>query len=521
MLGLVDTEKWLGAPPSIPAEAIAETIDTELLVVGAGMTGLTAMATAAELGVKTLLIEVNKKCTPIRKEIGAIGSRLQKKEHNEIDIHEIVKQMVMYGSSYVDQRLLYLWARESGEAIDWYTDIVEAKGATMTLQGGYEMEVKNAHYTKFPTGHKVIWPTGVTGADILCEYGRERGAEIRMQTALIKLVQEGERVTGAIIKDMVSGKYMQVNASKGVIVATGGYAKNDAMMEALQPDSLAMIALNKGEGATYGDGIKACLWVGAAMDVKHVSMLFDRCAIMPDETPETRRGDGENTELLGQPFLKVDLEGRRFSNESQPYDFASHRACMLPGKTYCVIFDSGYREDTERFDMAGCSRMFPFKNGAPCGHGIDENEAHLKKMVESGRFVQADTIAELAEGLGIPADNLEATVARYNELFDQQRDDDFGKEPHRLSQIRRPPFYGARTCASNFGTLDGIRIDENMNAVREDGSPIEGLYVCGDDSGGFFSMTYVNLSTGCCAGRNMTFARRAAKIIAGTIEPSK
>ena len=68
-----------------------------------------------------------------------------------------------------------------------------------------------------------------------------------------------------------------------------------------------------------------------------------------------------------------------------------------------------------------------------------------------------------------------------------------------------------------LGTLDGIRIDENMNAVDKDGEPIPGLYVCGNDSGGFFANTYVNLATGCCAGRNMTFARRAARVIAGKI----
>jgi hypothetical protein len=180
-----------------------------------------------------------------------------------------------------------------------------------------------------------------------------------------------------------------------------------------------------------------------------------------------------------------------------------------------VIFDSGYPEDTKRFEMAGCSRIHPFNNGAPCSRPIEENVKRLERMVKEGRFIKADTIAGLAEGLGLPADELEKTVVRYNELFDRQCDEDFGKEAHRLSEIRKPPYYGVRACAFLLGTLDGIRIDENMNALDENLDPIPGLYVAGNDSGGFYAHTYVNLITGSCAGRNMTFARRAARIIAG------
>ncbi len=67
------------------------------------------------------------------------------------------------------------------------------------------------------------------------------------------------------------------------------------------------------------------------MDDCHTAILFDRCAIMPDETPETLKRPGQPTELIGQPFLKVDLKGRRFANESVPYDFILHRAYSLPG----------------------------------------------------------------------------------------------------------------------------------------------------------------------------------------------
>ena len=505
---------WLGAEPVVENSQIAETIETDVLIVGGGSSGLTAAASAAELGQKVLLIEIRKGFTPMRKEIAAVGSRIQKAEGVEIDIHEIVRQQVMYGSAYIDQKLPLIWARESGEMMDWYERLITAQGASMRLQGGYRAEIEAGAYTRFPTGHKSFWPDGASGVKVLAEYASGYGAEFRMRTGLVKLTKDGPRVTGAVAKEVKTGRLIRIKASKGVVVATGGYVKNDAMLQALQPETTTLAGLILSEGHTMGDGIKACLWAGAKMDDCHTSIMFDRCAIMPDETPDTQKGLGQPTELIGQPFLKVDLKGRRFANESIPYDFILHRSHSLPGKCYCVIFDSGYYEDTKRFEMAGCARMHPFHNGTPCGHPIEENMERLERMVAGGRFIKADSLAELARGLGLPVAELEKTVARYNVLYDMQCDEDFGKEPYRLSQITRPPYYGVRACAFVLGTIDGIRIDENMNALDENSDPIPGLYVAGNDSGGYYANTYVNLVTGSCAGRNMTFARRAARIIA-------
>ena len=506
---------WLGKEPDIDASLITETLETEVLIAGGGSGGLTAAATAAELGLKVLLIEIKRFFTPIRKEIGVVGSRIQKAEGVDIDIYELARQQVMYNAGYISQELPLIWARESGEMMDWYERLITARGAKMFLQGGYRYELVPNSYTKFPTGHNSMWPKGVTGVKVVTDHAKAHGAQFRMQTGLVRLIKDGGRVTGAIAKDMKSGNYIKINASKGVIIATGGYAKNKSMLKALQPETALMAGFTISEGATQGDGIRACLWAGAKMDDHHTSILFDRCAIMPDETPATLKKPGHPIEFIGQPFLKVDLKGRRFMNESVPYDFVIHRAVSLPGQCYCVLFDSGYREDTKRFELAGCSRMHPFNNGAPCSRPLEDNIALLEGMIREGRVIRADTIEDLAKGLGIPADKLVNTVNRYNTLCDMGRDEDFGKEPHRLSELRKPPFYGVRACAFLLGTLDGIRIDANMNALDENGDPIPGLYVVGNDSGGYYATTYVNLVTGGCAGRNMTFARRAARVIAG------
>lgn len=134
--------------------------------------------------------------------------------------------------------------------------------------------------------------------------------------------------------------------------------------------------------------------------------------------------------------------------------------------------------------------------------------------MDEGYVIKANTIEELAKGLKIPEENLTAAVKRYNELCAKGVDEDYGKEKHRLTPVDQPPFYGVRVGAWHLTTLNGCRINTDMQAIREDGTPIEGLWATGDCTGGFFAQTYPNLFTGLACGRTMTFGRHAAKIVA-------
>ena len=106
-------------------------------------------------------------------------------------------------------------------------------------------------------------------------------------------------------------------------------------------------------------------------------------------------------------------------------------------------------------------------------------------------------------------------MQRYNELCAKGVDEDYGKSPHRMTPVDTPPYYGIRTCAWHLTTMDGCRINTDMQVIREDGTVIEGLYATGDCTGGFFANNYPNLFTGLACGRTMTFGRRAAKIVCG------
>lgn len=169
----------------------------------------------------------------------------------------------------------------------------------------------------------------------------------------------------------------------------------------------------------------------------------------------------------------------------------------------------------KQFKMHGCSRLYPFENGAqPNIPWQVFQKKYFPVLLEKGFLMKADTIEELAEKLLLPPVELAKTVKRYNELVKKGKDEDYGKGPFRLSPLDKPPFYGAKNTGDILCTLNGIVINTNMNALDNDLNPIPGLYVIGNDSGSYFSNTYPNLSTGMACGRTVTFGRRVGKYLA-------
>lgn len=509
---------WLGVEPEIAEADVVATYDAEVIVVGSGTSGTFAACAAVEEGAKTILIEkLNQEFggSGIRDTLGAIGSKQQIENNDNPDKFDVITELYRQSNGYGNQDLYKVWADHSGEAIDWYTERCAA--ANLSIRHEVDAHDHDVRYPIYDVGHSLQMSAtqgahGVT-MNVLKEYASKLGLECHYDTAMVKLIKEDNKVTGLYAK--TEAGYVRYNASKGVIVCTGGYGLNMEMLNALQPETVKMINISYAYPGCSGDGIKACLWAGAAMDETHSSMLFDRGGIKADAI-----GHGDGNGVLfwmgSQPFLKVDLNGNRFTNESGCYDYILHEAFKLPNQTYAMIWDANYIKDMQRFDSHGCSRMFPHVNGAESVWPIEMNEAaFMTPYRQEGIVVAADTIEELAEKLGLPKDNLAATVKRYNELYDMQKDEDYGKESYRLSELRTPPFEGAKLSGGYYlTTMDGIKIDTNMNALDKEGKVIEGLYCAGDCSGGYFGSSYPNLLAGAAAGRSVTFGRRAGKIAA-------
>lgn len=518
-----DAPAWLGTAPEISDEDCAETVDTEILVVGAGDSGLFAAVTAAEEGAKVMLIDRMELGFGIRcSGLGAVDSQMQKDQGVAIDKMEIINDVVHYADNKCDMRLWKMWADESGEALDWYCNHVNQSGAAY-VELEWNMP-EGTRYHMWPTGHGTLGTDNVwAGEHAMLQYFVDylntfEGCEHRGFTKLEKLIVEDGAVVGAYCSTGESfDSYIRINASKGVVVATGGYVLNSDMMHALQPDVCAGITGFWTQSQVYGEGIKCCLWAGAKMEDTHTTMIFDRGIMTPDANP----GDAWSVGVLNgynmssQPWLKVDVNGNRFCNESSPYDFVFHAASKLPNNAWYVVWDANYVEDVDRFHTIGCSTQLLREGGDQMMGGTPESvTAGVEDRVEQGLVIKADTIEELAEGLGINAENFAATVERYNELFDAQLDGDFGKEAFRLSAMRTAPFYGMKMGGIALCTLDGIEITPDCQALSADDTPIEGLYVIGNDAGNMYNLTYPNYAAGINAGRSATQGRHVGKLLA-------
>ena len=218
------------------------------------------------------------------------------------------------------------------------------------------------------------------------------------------------------------------------------------------------------------------------------------------------------------PWLKVNIHGERFCNESCDYDHIAHAAAQQPTGTYYCVWDGDFAENVNRFNMLGCAGLTKimlanFKND----DGTYDLDGFFDLPIQGmGDVLKADTLEELADLMlfeGQDKENFLATVERYNELFDKQEDEDFYKEPYRLSAIRKPPFYAAHPGGRLLTSLDGIRINADCQALTKDYEPIAGLYCCGDCSGSVFAGCYPDQLHGFACGRTMTEALHVVKLV--------
>lgn len=512
---------WLGEEPVVDEADITETVECEVLVVGAGSSGCFAAAAAAEAGADTLLIDRfgHDMASGIRDTLAACGSSEQLADGADVDKQVAARYICDWSQGYARYSLAKLWADRSGETIDWYTNVLAESGISFRHEID---EHQTSNYQYLDVGHSIQYTDNYTetlAMDAVLDYAEGHGLTVRYETTMVKLEKDGSgRVTGIIAKN-TDDSYLRINASKGVILGCGGYSGNEEMMKALQPQSVEQTCVNYSKPGAKGDGIKACLWAGAIMDTTHTAMIFDRGAVKPDYAGEPgKASDGMMFWMGSQPFLKVNLKGERFINEYLPYDMVLHAAASQPHHTYCTIWDSKYPEDCEKFATHGCSRLYPHVNGTAPVFPMETVIGMNEDLEEQGYIVQADTVEELAEKLGLPVDTFTATVEHYNELAANGEDTDFGKESYRLSTLTEAPFYGVRQCGGYLiCTMDGIQIDDNMHALDANYQPIPGLYVIGDMSGNYFSHSYPNLMSGAAAGRSATFGRLAGQNAAAGI----
>jgi fumarate reductase flavoprotein subunit len=255
-----------------------------------------------------------------------------------------------------------------------------------------------------------------------------------------------------------------VNAGKGVIVTTGEYANNPAMVEAFVP-RVAGLGLNcfYAPPVNTGDGHKMMVWAGAEMQRSPHAPMTACTFLVPQPVP----------------FLIVNKLGERIQNEASSNFIAFNTVGHQPGLTAFQVFDSRWADVSNELKVMTWQNTF-----LP--------DAAAKQTIEEGSL-SADTLEGLAEKMGVPADVFVATVNRRNGLADTGHDDDFGLPLSSLkaTKITDPPFFANQSNLIGFGVcLGGVWVNKELRVLKADGTPIPGLYAAGNTVGRRFGDSY-------------------------------
>ena len=529
-----DENDWLGKEPDIDEAAITETVDTDILIVGAGNGGMFAAAYAAANGLNFRVIEQNANVQDTRHWYGAIDSAAAKAAGEKpADRAKLLSEISRYASGKCDQRVVKTWINESAAMHDFMRSILEDKyGWVCDFTSGSEAAwpAENAEHNTdylYPVQEHNYMASeresGLARNELLLQYIQELGYDVDFKTSLAKLEKNRDgRITGIIAQSTEDDHFIRYNANQGVLLACGGFPGNPYMMEQLDPLGTSVTTACSYSPADKGYGIRAAVWAGANLDKEAAPMLFDRGIVAPgvdggyvdsDSAFGGKAFPGKIRQYNPgtQPFLKVNRNGERFANESCPYNDIVYAAAHQPGRVYAQICDANILEDAKRFHTIGCSAQT--RNG-----GEKYIQGKMDEAIEAGALFKCDTLDELADKMGFTGaakDTFLATVERYNELYDKQNDEDFGKPAYRLSAIRTAPFYGCWLGASLLTTEQGIAINEKGQALDTNNQPMEGLYITGDMSGSFFANNYPCLMAGVAMGRTLTYAMKAVKQMAG------
>lgn len=535
-------EAWYGSPADPATFDVVDTVDCEVLVCGLGAGGITAAAAAAEKGMNVIAIEKGAGHGSIKSDIGVIGTRI---DTVEVDPLQMLNEHTRYANGWCDPRVTRVWATESGATFDWISDSIAEFGATPYFEYDVD-EGTHGVWPVYPTDHGFHYtyteeeqakadaavaesgdPAAAQGilpqvGDYMLKKAEEWGADLRYETPFVQLAQdENGKVTGAYAK--IGDGCVLFNASKGVILATGGYEANPDLLAELNPDAAAIGGVSMIQAGCEGEGIKAGIWAGGMKDEIPTLMTFARAAVAPDAELGYPY-QGMTCWIGDQPFLKVNLDGARVCCETAPYDYPLHVAALQPEYKLASIWDSDYQNQIVAFHTIGCSRINMSDTvdaaGVPTGEGLSfpACDMMIGAAMEAGIVQQADTIEELAEKLRVDPAGLTATVERYNELAAKGVDEDFGKPAKDLLPLSKPPYFGAFFGGHVLCTLDGLRIDEHMRVLNTERKPIEGLYAVGNCSGSMYAGSYPELFIGNANGRTITHARHAVMHIAGEVK---
>ena len=464
------TPSFMTPPDPITDDEIGETVDADVVVIGAGTSGLVTALSALENGLSVVVFSISE--APVAR--GGSNFAVNSKKMEELNIAPLeadpfIRAQITDSSFNVDTNKWYHWFNHSEEAMNWLIDTMADTGVNLDIeQGNTGVEPTdpsyappgshcwtNDEYTVVADGQPVV--VNALAEKILAASGR-----IDYKVDAQQLVREDDntgRVVAAIGK-RDDGTYVKYNAGKAVVMATGDFSTDREMMETYCPKAVDLInnwdhASDPNVGKVYGglysgQGQKMGLWVGAAWQKTYPNATMSIVPGTPSSQPYNIHGG-----------LLVDKTGKRFANEVMGFGYFAQLYRHLPGGVAFAIWDSEYAEKNQPWfagKMAWGSDSIPAETVV---QGWEDS-------VEQGKMVKADTLEELLEQLGLPEETLD-TIEEYNGYCETGKDLQYYKTERFLTEIKTPPFYGTQTMPSPIflTVLGGLRTDVNMRVCDE------------------------------------------------------
>lgn len=511
-------------PEPIPEDEIKETLEAEVIVVGAGTAGLCTAVSAVESGLDVILISASEAPVSRGGSNHAFASRLLKEKNVEHEpVNQTLRKELLANSGNVDERKWYKLVRDSEEAMNWMLDLMDQEGVKYGLEGiPHLYDEKDPMYMS-PGSHCFTdedgtYPAGLgqqVAVEALARHFESLGGTIYYKNIGKQLIREDNNKgrVSAIVALREDGSYAKYSGSKAIVLATGDFSADKDMVAKYCPSILPLIKdveedYNRGlacNGIFFGDGQKMGLWVGAAWQ-----------RAFPN-APMIIGGAFCAQPSLSHTGLLLNKEGKRFSNEQSIFALSAYKNLQQTDGTVYGIWGTNYAEDGGPWYRPNSwYEDEPFTTEEVIESWDDAAKAGI--MSSGGdsmsTCVKADTIEEVIKLLGLPEDTINE-VKHYNELCEAREDTDFFKDPKLMVPIKEGPFYGCggakATCLTICG---GLRTNDKMQVCEEDDTPIEGLYNVGIMVGDMYSSIYSFMVQGMNYGSCVTFGYRLGRDLA-------
>lgn len=475
-------------PLALKKAAREETLTTDVVIVGGGGAGMSATIRTRMNGLDAVLVEkmpfIGGAASISGGQVVAQGSKLQKAFGVKDDsVESMMKDFLANGNNLNDREKLRLYAENVGATIDWLHDDVGVKIVPNNLP--FLAEYSHRRAVEFQGGAGKM-------AEHLRQVIGSNGAKVLYNTKVEELIVENGAVVGVKAVDANSGVTYTIRAKK-TLLTTGGYGNNKSM---LTPEMQKV--LYYGPVSSTGDGLKMAQGLGAKTQLLQYGKRYPNgIEVAPGQAKSTIYA---NVGAFDQAGILVNVEGNRFVNEK-----ASNRHILEPmlknanGQGY-VFMD---QKSWEGF----------YKRAPETGVSHEDMDKYLANDGKSAPlFVKGATIEEVAKKAGINADNLKATVAKYNGFVKAKKDADFGRpvEYMKAEIAAEGPYYIVEQKPRFATTMGGVCTDDHLNIIREDGKVIPNLYAAGELVGGV-------MGDDSPAGANVGWALTSGRVAADAI----